>query len=274
MKSRLALDAQVTEAALFEAAKDDRGLRNLLEKDPLDYGDFRDPQRMFEDDASKLISAILKLKLDYEHGAVLQMWPKTRAKKSVRLSQMAREAGNELLRVSDDQFQVLSETLSYYNEALLFAPRDQQEFALALANRAVVLGKAGQHLAALQDLESAIASGTYPTGGLHKLYQRAAKACEAMEKFDAATGYYKKLADILQHQDFSTGMDKTLRARLRTEATRAQEFCRKRSVEASFTNFEAFHINEEDGKDRLLSSYRGLHPRLPDTSGKKGLLAF
>src|SRR4051794_36362375 len=87
-------------------------------------------------------------------------------RKNSAVSAELRQRGNELFKKKD-----FRKALEFYNVATLFAPTDDQELALAYANRSLVFMETSRPEEALADIDLALANN-YPRSSRSKLEGR------------------------------------------------------------------------------------------------------
>lgn len=157
-------------------------------------------------------------------------------------SVVAREEGNKQFQAGN-----FRESLACYNTAVLSAPWPGEEAAMALGNRAAVLGKMKRHKAVVEDLLVALDSG-YPRHLHYKAWQRLAVAYEGLGRTREAREAYTRLMDVLDFSDIPT--DRL--TKMRKEARLAME------------TLELDNEKQDEEKLPLASP----HPSMPTLSSK------
>ena len=113
---------------------------------------------------------------------------------------------------------------------------DGINFALILANRAVILAKMKELKWAIEDLRMSIETGKYPSESLHKLYSRLAKAYEHLQQFELAITSYKMQFDSMKA---STSLTKSQKLQMKSDTEKSIASCKKYFTAQNFTAFEA-----------------------------------
>ena len=134
-------------------------------------------------------------------------------------------------------------------------------YALALANRAVILFKIREFEWATQDINLVIESGKYPEENLHKLYQRLAKSYEHLQEFELAVTCYKKFAEFIKLSNLS----KNQRLQLHNDAKKSIAFCKNGIMAKNLTYFKS---NEQQNTKVNFPSYTNPHSQIENASGK------
>ncbi|CAB4068136.1 unnamed protein product [Lepeophtheirus salmonis] len=121
------------------------------------------------------------------------LWKKM--KKSDKLSKELRELGNDFLKKQEFQ-----KALVHYSKALIYSERKESKtYALALANRSVVLTKLNKYSEAIEDAEKCLKSKEYPEE--YKLYLRQAKSFEALGQLNKALEKYLNPKVEIKHEE-------------------------------------------------------------------------
>ena len=134
-------------------------------------------------------------------------------------------------------------------------------FALALANRAVVLFKIKEFKMAIEDINAAIKSNQYPDENVHKLYQRLAKSYEHLQESEKAVNCYAKLESSLT----LSKLTKVQKLQIMDESEKSVGLCKTAIIAKDVTD-----VNKMD-KDRSESNfpcYKALHGEIKNASGE------
>ena len=146
---------------------------------------------------------------------------------------------------------------------LFSALPDGINFALILANRAVILAKMKEVKWAIEDLRMSIATGKYPSESIHKLYSRLAKAYEHLQQFDLAITSYKMQFDSMKA---SSSLTKSQKLQMKSDIEKSLALCKKRLATKSFTSLKS---NEHNAHSVSFTTYNKPHAQLPNASGRK-----
>nr|XP_040572218.1 SET and MYND domain-containing protein 4-like isoform X2 [Lepeophtheirus salmonis] len=149
-------------------------------------------------------------------------------KKSTLDAKRFRDLGNEAYKSSQD-----IKALELYSRSCQTSTNDN-ELALALANRSAAALRLGKWTTALQNVELAIHINSYPPENLYKLHERRAKIYVHMGKKEEASSEYLRASKLVQ------------------DPTKASEFITL--SEKSFDTFEKEIIVPENAKDKGLDA--------------------
>ena len=156
-------------------------------------------------DVLEIIAVVSQNELVWSSTEVATAWKKTRHVKNELFCVKARERGNLELKMGH-----WADALSFYIEAILWAPDNSQQLALAIANRAFIWIKLEEYQIAEVDLEWLLSINKYPSENLHKIFQRLGivklKLNKASESIEALTKSYEllKLTKLSNDQKRST----------------------------------------------------------------------
>ena len=122
-----------------------------------------------------------------------------------------------------------------YMRRFFSALPDGINFALILANRAVILAKMKELKWAIEDLSMSIETGKYPSESIHKLYSRLAKAYEHLQQFELAITSYKMQFDSMKA---SASLTKSQKLKMKSDTEKSIASCKKYFTAQNFTAFE------------------------------------
>ncbi|XP_040572969.1 SET and MYND domain-containing protein 4 isoform X1 [Lepeophtheirus salmonis] len=170
------------------------------------------------------------------------LWKKM--KKSDKLSKELRELGNDFLKKQEFQ-----KALVHYSKALIYSERKESKtYALALANRSVVLTKLNKYSEAIEDAEKCLKSKEYPEE--YKLYLRQAKSFEALGQLNKALEKYECAKSKLL---------KTSDPNILSDINKSVKKLKENLIVNSFTNL---NLNEKTIKSVNPTLSRYLNPKV------------
>ena len=147
--------------------------------------------------------------------------------------------------------------MSSWNVSHNPASPNNSNFALAVANRAVVFFKFKEFKLSIEDVHAAIDSEKYPEENLHKLYRRLAESYENLQKFDKSIHYYEKIEPSLK----LSRLTKAQQLQIIIETEKSLSFCKHARVGKS-----QVLINEKSNNVDF-PKYKATHVEIPNASG-------